>query len=539
MPAAARLSPGGRRGGGGGVAAELPPGVADYARYLGMEPLEPADAPLLWIAQEALFAPVPPPWAEEVDAEGGLLYRNAETGQSTRQHPSEGHYRALLAQHRPEPRPQPPQPPAARAAARAPSPEPRGAASPDAHGALADSSREGGREAGAGAGLEPSVGVGGLGVGAYDYYAQEGYYADTQQMAEAFNQQAGGGPQPLPAELLPRLLVDETLPAVQRKVREARGEAVPPFPLPSCPFGRLPLRAVLCEPAGRSALVQCHVLRCTDKGGLRYDLFLELPPFHALHCMSARKARGARRSLFRLGLGRDGGRSVSGGYLGKLSAADVGGLRWDLFSPGLSPKRAQYKGVDTRAAASPSRGGGGGDGARAAGGGGGDDEGSEGSGEEGEEEESGQGGDGAALRSELLCLTFQRSILGSGGPTQLTAALPAEATPGGGCGPPVRPRVREETLHARLKAGKTDGLALLSNKASRSPAPSRPTRARSHRGRARPLSARPPRGRAGARVGRAAAVVHAQVQRARDRALREEHPARRQRAARRHPLPAR
>jgi hypothetical protein len=46
--------------------------VHDYARYIGMDPL--AEPHLLWIAEEALVAPLPPGWTEHYDEQDEPYY---------------------------------------------------------------------------------------------------------------------------------------------------------------------------------------------------------------------------------------------------------------------------------------------------------------------------------------------------------------------------------------------------------------------------------------------------------------------------------
>ena len=67
--------------------------VLEYAVYLGMDP--DADSELLWIAEQALRAPVPVGWEEMMDPFGDLYFFNETTSQSTRQHPMDGYYQQL------------------------------------------------------------------------------------------------------------------------------------------------------------------------------------------------------------------------------------------------------------------------------------------------------------------------------------------------------------------------------------------------------------------------------------------------------------
>ena len=75
--------------------------VAFARDALGMDPWEDAD--LLWVAEQALAAPVPANWEEHRDeASGELYYANSLTGVSTWEHPLLESFRALYAQLRGE-----------------------------------------------------------------------------------------------------------------------------------------------------------------------------------------------------------------------------------------------------------------------------------------------------------------------------------------------------------------------------------------------------------------------------------------------------
>lgn len=69
--------------------------IAEYAVWLGIDPI--ADEDLLWIAQQAYFAPVPQPWSEHADSMGNVYYYNKGTKESTWAHPLESQYMALAA----------------------------------------------------------------------------------------------------------------------------------------------------------------------------------------------------------------------------------------------------------------------------------------------------------------------------------------------------------------------------------------------------------------------------------------------------------
>ncbi|GHP02817.1 hypothetical protein PPROV_000157200 [Pycnococcus provasolii] len=66
--------------------------IADYARYLGMDPV--MDKHLLYIAEWAITAPLPEGWTEHTDADGNEFYYNNVTGVSTYEHPLDDQYRS-------------------------------------------------------------------------------------------------------------------------------------------------------------------------------------------------------------------------------------------------------------------------------------------------------------------------------------------------------------------------------------------------------------------------------------------------------------
>jgi len=426
-------------------AAAYDKGVLDYARYLGMDPDDPVDAGLLWIAEQALFAQVPEPWAEALDRRGHLYYYNEVTQQTLREHPLDEYHRQLYYRHRGQ-----------------------WDKSYWTPGAAADSTKD----------------AHGRKRAAFDYYTQAGYYASTTEMAEAFlpdelpavpqaggdeggSADGGGHQPPLPNECRARLVLDEAQPALAAQVASQQGMkgtgpggrlTLADVPEPLSPFGPAHLWAgltkILTEPAGRHAMVQCYVLREKEKGGaVRYDLYLELPPYHALYCMSAKKSRGARTTLYRFSTEREGAMAFepsSRGYLGKLAAQDMGGLHWVLYTPGLSPRKAdRYAGGAAAGGARNSRL------SRMSNSGFDDDD---------DDTASVVGGPvSTELRAELLAIAFEQSILGSGGPVQLTAGLPAESDEGGRA--LLKPRTKEETLVERLKSQRYGGLVMMANKA--------------------------------------------------------------------------
>eukprot|EP00741_Cyanophora_paradoxa_P010425 tig00000037_g10080.t1 len=74
------------------------PSVVEHARYLGMDPV--FDAPYLWIAEQALNAPLPEGWSEHRDATGRPYYYNAATDASIWEHPLDDYFRFLFLQLR-------------------------------------------------------------------------------------------------------------------------------------------------------------------------------------------------------------------------------------------------------------------------------------------------------------------------------------------------------------------------------------------------------------------------------------------------------
>ena len=73
--------------------------VVDYAAYLGLEPKSESDQEFMWIAEEALCAPLPAGWSEHYRPEyGAVYYFHAQSNQSKWHHPLEDYYRQLLSQ---------------------------------------------------------------------------------------------------------------------------------------------------------------------------------------------------------------------------------------------------------------------------------------------------------------------------------------------------------------------------------------------------------------------------------------------------------
>jgi len=68
--------------------------IHKYAIHLGIDPM--ADKEFLWLAEEALCAPLPPHWTEHLDPDKGVYYFNANTGESAWEHPMDDYYRKLF-----------------------------------------------------------------------------------------------------------------------------------------------------------------------------------------------------------------------------------------------------------------------------------------------------------------------------------------------------------------------------------------------------------------------------------------------------------
>ena len=65
--------------------------MSEYARYIGIDPA--VDHDLLWIAEEALEAPLPSEWTEHFDSSDRVYYYNETTKGTSLTHPLENLYR--------------------------------------------------------------------------------------------------------------------------------------------------------------------------------------------------------------------------------------------------------------------------------------------------------------------------------------------------------------------------------------------------------------------------------------------------------------
>jgi hypothetical protein len=69
--------------------------IRDYGEFLGLD--ADADEEFMWIAEEALCAPLPAGWTEHFRQEyGAVYYFNSHTQESVWHHPLEAYYRTLL-----------------------------------------------------------------------------------------------------------------------------------------------------------------------------------------------------------------------------------------------------------------------------------------------------------------------------------------------------------------------------------------------------------------------------------------------------------
>lgn len=62
----------------------------------------PQEASLLYIAEWALTAPLPPGWTAHLDKAGNEYFFNLKSGVSVYEHPLDAHYRAYIEQKRKE-----------------------------------------------------------------------------------------------------------------------------------------------------------------------------------------------------------------------------------------------------------------------------------------------------------------------------------------------------------------------------------------------------------------------------------------------------
>eukprot|EP01065_Artemidia_motanka_P014923 TRINITY_DN1879_c0_g1_i1.p1 TRINITY_DN1879_c0_g1~~TRINITY_DN1879_c0_g1_i1.p1 ORF type:complete len:881 (+),score=298.57 TRINITY_DN1879_c0_g1_i1:249-2891(+) len=72
--------------------------IAEYCEWLGMDPLQ--DRALMWIAREALKAPLPEHWKICYTDDREVYYFNMRTGESIWDHPMDAYYKALFRQEK-------------------------------------------------------------------------------------------------------------------------------------------------------------------------------------------------------------------------------------------------------------------------------------------------------------------------------------------------------------------------------------------------------------------------------------------------------
>ena len=72
--------------------------VVSMARYLSID--LKTEQRLLWIAKQAVNAPLPFGWEERDDDGGQLFYENSKTGMKSRQHPLDAIFRVLVHSER-------------------------------------------------------------------------------------------------------------------------------------------------------------------------------------------------------------------------------------------------------------------------------------------------------------------------------------------------------------------------------------------------------------------------------------------------------
>eukprot|EP01083_Nonionella_stella_P001195 3487_1 len=69
--------------------------IEDYAKFMGMKLDDPVDKSLLYLAREALIAPLPHPW-KPCQVDGQTYYFNFETGESLWEHPVDTYYKKMF-----------------------------------------------------------------------------------------------------------------------------------------------------------------------------------------------------------------------------------------------------------------------------------------------------------------------------------------------------------------------------------------------------------------------------------------------------------
>eukprot|EP00928_Gymnodinium_smaydae_P054996 TRINITY_DN3866_c0_g3_i3.p1 TRINITY_DN3866_c0_g3~~TRINITY_DN3866_c0_g3_i3.p1 ORF type:complete len:1484 (+),score=339.77 TRINITY_DN3866_c0_g3_i3:25-4452(+) len=72
--------------------------MIEYVRGLGIDAVN--EDSMLWIAEEALHAPLPPGWSEHQDEKGVIYFHNSITGQSSWRHPMDEVFRDIVSYQR-------------------------------------------------------------------------------------------------------------------------------------------------------------------------------------------------------------------------------------------------------------------------------------------------------------------------------------------------------------------------------------------------------------------------------------------------------
>eukprot|EP00930_Biecheleria_cincta_P082493 TRINITY_DN72216_c0_g1_i1.p1 TRINITY_DN72216_c0_g1~~TRINITY_DN72216_c0_g1_i1.p1 ORF type:complete len:1544 (-),score=413.28 TRINITY_DN72216_c0_g1_i1:49-4611(-) len=72
--------------------------MLDYVKSLDIDPIKEAD--MLWIAEEAFNASLPPAWTEHQDEQGRIYFHNTATGESTWRHPMDDLFKEIVEYQR-------------------------------------------------------------------------------------------------------------------------------------------------------------------------------------------------------------------------------------------------------------------------------------------------------------------------------------------------------------------------------------------------------------------------------------------------------
>jgi len=72
--------------------------TVEFVKGLGIDPVE--DEAILWIAEDALHAPLPPSWSEHMDTDGRVYYHNSAAEESSWKHPMDNVFREIVEYYR-------------------------------------------------------------------------------------------------------------------------------------------------------------------------------------------------------------------------------------------------------------------------------------------------------------------------------------------------------------------------------------------------------------------------------------------------------